>query len=682
MNLKQEEIKTIPASGGSYAIKDGAPLYLEVQSDEAVRYFVETYDVPEGVTLSFTWMKGSAPIKQLVGSLPSGYLSFVGTRAETVIYKVTSAGAAEEKKFGIRSGFVTPTEIKDGEVKTTAELLPGHMQWFSFTPQEVGEYTVKAKGAEIYRSNSLHLTGVFSGPVNDLTSVTIDKYAIEQPIFFAVSKTGEKKAVDFKVSKVTPKELTEQTAVKVDPKEVDAGEKVRIHFTAPSDGRYTFTAGSQASIELVQSDNSAVGYLNLGEEVLLNKGDELTFDITYSGTLEKEFEVKVSSAKPEVLPADTLKKDYTGLASGEVKWLSFTPGKTAVYKFELNGCTVSVYPKLTSEDESSYFDEYGMILDKDRTVYIKVTAQAENASVKAAEDTKNVMQALTFGENTIEGITKPYIRRAYFTATEAGFYRFKAEEMDNVALSVETSRNSYGSWVDNDRDIIIGLDIGDSCYFEAAMYSGTEVQSIKINVEKEADVRELKVGTPLQFRRPGNEFNGWDGYDDVWFKVTAEEKDSFLVSLSGANGNILGHASFYVCNTLDEVRYLDHHQSEKDSQTMIDFDTAGTKYICVSRFDDMDVTITLAKPVVRKYEDQFEEKISLSKGSTVVIQYTALQSSGTIRFSSTELIAYNFSSGGTYDGMAHSWTARRGTPCYLILTGRTDQPATVTVSAQ
>ena len=665
VTLKQEEIKTIPAAGESYAIKDGAPLYLEVPSDEAVRYFVETYDVPEGVTLSFSWTEGSASIKQSVGNMNSGYLSFVGTRGRTVIYKVTSAGAAEEKKFGIRSGLVTPTEIKDGEVKTTAELLPGHMQWFRFTPQEAGMYTVKAKGAEIYRSNSLHLTGVFSGPVNDLTSVTIDKYAIEQPIFFAVSKTGEKKAVDFKVSKVTPKELTEQTAVKVDPKEVDAGEKVRIHFTAPSDGRYTFTAGSQASIELVQSDNSAVGYLNLGEEVLLNKGDELTFDITYSGTLEKEFEIKVSSAKPEVLPEDTLKKDYTGLASGEVKWLSFTPGKTAVYKFELNGCEISVYPKLNAGKPLSAYKPEGTILAQDQTVYIKVTASEETASIAVKEDTEQAMQNLTVGKNTIASVSANNVKQAYFTAKEPGFYKFEAEG-DGVKVSAKSSSAYSFSSINPNRNI--GMDAGDSWYFTAEGTSSEETDAV-INVEKVTDVQELKAGTPLEVRKLE------DG-NDVWFKIAAEEKGVWLVSLRRPDGKIQDNR-FYVDDVLDDFGY----QNDAVGQAVVNFDAAGTKYI--NAYCSSDYTITLEKPVVRAYEGRFNEKISLSKGSTVVVKYTAPDEMGMyMDFYATESVEYSFSDD---DGVSQLDSDTRwveaGSSCYLILTGLSERPTTVTVSS-
>lgn len=672
VNIKKETVTPLTAGEAkSCEIQNGDVLYFEISADEARRYFVETLDVAEGLNLSFSKLDGDENYS--VGYISDGYVSFVGHPGNKVIYRVTATGAPDAKKsFKIGYGLVEVKPMTTGAVDAVKDLAPGHMTWYSFTPEEEGTYVVKAKGVQIYKNYDIpgDLNGYFGYHGNDLYEMVVSKDEEEDEVgkeqFYAVRNSGyEKKDVDFTIYKATPKELTEGSDVEVDVTKVDADEKVWIHFKAPADGRYTFTtdcSGAVISTTLVESSKKGIGF-GLDYEICMDKDDEITFTVYYSDVTSedfKNFKVSVTSVKPETIQADTA-KTYEGLDGNTTKWVAFTADKTALYKFELTGCNAYMHEKINSASGTWVYSNNSYQLAAGQTAYIRLDTYSTSASIKVSLDEEMVQ--LTTGNGTVSEIEGNGTKWAYFTAPEAGRYSFTFEGDCQVNVyrgnSYVTNLGSGSTWERN-------MDEGDSLYF-SVYNSSEETASETITIEKTGDILTLTSANPLNVNKA-------EGQRDVWLKVVAEEKGTYMISLNNTENG-------YWLYLYDDINGYQIRNGR--NFLIVDFVQPGTKYIRVSGDTAEDVyTLTLTKPDVVELEGNVDRSIRLAKDETVLLKYTAYDARYTFGFNSApNRVAYAFSSGGSGSSTGASLTINSEAECYLLLTGLEDD-TTVNITAQ
>ena len=674
VNIKKETVMPLTVGEAkSCEIQNGDALYFEVSADEASRYFVETLDVAEGLNLTVSKLSGKTNSAS-VGYISSGYVSYVGTPGNKVIYKVTATGAPDAKKsFKIRYGLVEAKIVKADVVDAVKELAPGRMSWYSFTPEEEGTYVVKAKGMQIYENTSGDINGSFHSYGNNLYEKVISKEEVGKELFYAVRNSGsEKKDVDFTIYKATPKELSEGSDVEVDVTKVDANENVWIHFTAPADGRYSFTTdcnGADISTVLVESSNKSIGF-GLNSEICLDKDDELTFKLYYSDVTSedfKNFKVSVTSVKADPIQAGTA-KTYEGLSGSTTKWVAFTADKTATYKFELTGCNGYIYEKINSASYSTQVSSYNNTyrLVSGQTIYIRLNthSSATTASITVSMDTEMVQ--LNTGIGTVPDIEGYGAKWAYFTATEAGCYSFTTD--DEVAVYVYRNTNqvdSFGAGSSSSRN----MDEGDSLFFSVYNRS-EETASATITVEKTGDILTLTSASPLNVNKAA-------GQNDVWLKATAEGKGTYIISLDGSENRY----SLYLYNDIDAVNN-GNWSINSNNVLIVDFAQSESKYVRISGNTAEDTyTVTLTKHDAVELEGTVNRNIKLAKDETVLLKYTTYEARYTFGFSTPKNVSYVYSSGGSGNSTGNAWTINPNNECYLLLAGLEDD-TTVNITAQ
>lgn len=222
------------------------------------------------------------------------------------------------------------------------------MVWYSFTPSEAGKYVLKSGGEPTAKVRQF--TSKIAATTGSTQSMPcefdIEMNQIGKERVYAVYYTGSD-AKDFAISiqKVTENELTEKTPVSVDITKVEAKEKVWVHFTAPEDGRYTFTNDSSTMLDIScydpESKNPIGSNIAWGTEKCMEKGDEVLFTASYTTAPQKAFNISVSrpAVDTSLVVSDKAKEVEFKYGTTEDKWLAFKAAATAKYKFEITTTT-------------------------------------------------------------------------------------------------------------------------------------------------------------------------------------------------------------------------------------------------------------------------------------------------------------------------------------------------------
>ncbi len=501
VTLAKENIIELTDEAAQQTISAGQTLYFRSKTGaKDVRYFIETSEMAEGLTLNYVSVTGGI-------SWNNGYTDFVAApKQEEVIFGLTAVSTFEgTKTFKMKRGIVTPAAVKAGTPAESAELAAYHKTYYTFTPEKAGRYSIKAGGASVSECRN-GITGRFSEIHVPDDFIVTDAMVGKEVIYSLYHADTAAKKLNFSITETTAEELVSDTPYTVDITKVELNESVWLHFKAPADGRYT-VAISNANIAsamycyeaLDQNQYTTVRYY--GTEYCMKAGEEYYFPVSYSEKPEENFTISVSAitdSSAEAVSVSETAKEFD-MKAGEVKWLKFTPEQTANYKLNITNASIVKYEEIDSHPDTaaSWWNGNTMAFAAGKTVYFKLTANTslQEGSKPSVKITSEEMQTLTEGDNTISQIAENENNKyAYFAPSEKAVYGF--ELTDSTACRVEISTDgSFKSYehLSNTRSYV--LDKTQPAYIRiVATGSDKESVSAAIRITKTAAIGEISMG--------------------------------------------------------------------------------------------------------------------------------------------------------------------------------------------
>ena len=501
VTLAKENIIELTDEAAQQTISAGQTLYFRSKTGaKDVRYFIETSEMAEGLTLNYVSVTGGI-------SWNNGYTDFVAApKQEEVIFGLTAVSTFEgTKTFKMKRGIVTPAAVKAGTPAESAELAAYHKTYYTFTPEKAGRYSIKAGNASVSECRN-GITGRFSEIHVPDDFIVTDAMVGKEVIYSLYHADTAAKKLNFSITETTAEELVSDTPYTVDITKVELNESVWLHFKAPADGRYTL-AISNANIAsamycyeaLDQNQYTTVRYY--GTEYCMKAGEEYYFPVSYSEKPEENFTISVSAitdSSAEAVSVSETAKEFD-MKAGEVKWLKFTPEQTANYKLNITNASIVKYEEIDSHPDTaaSWWNGNTMAFAAGKTVYFKLTANTslQEGSKPSVKITSEEMQTLTEGDNTISQIAENENNKyAYFAPSEKAVYGF--ELTDSTACRVEISTDgSFKSYehLSNTRSYV--LDKTQPAYIRiVATGSDKESVSAAIRITKTAAIGEISMG--------------------------------------------------------------------------------------------------------------------------------------------------------------------------------------------
>ncbi len=181
VTITQETLIDLTDNAETQTISAGKTLYFRMKTTKDIRYFIETTEVADGLTLSYSsvvgWMEWN-----------NGYGDFAASAGqEEMIFGLTAPSSFDgTKTFKIKRGIVSPAEIKAGAPAESAELPAYHKVWYTFTPEKAGRYSIKANG-ETYEYKD-GITG-YGSRVQTPKEVVITEQMLGKAVIYAVYHT-------------------------------------------------------------------------------------------------------------------------------------------------------------------------------------------------------------------------------------------------------------------------------------------------------------------------------------------------------------------------------------------------------------------------------------------------------------------------------------------------------------
>lgn len=615
VTITQETLIDLTDNAETQTISAGKTLYFRMKTTKDIRYFIETTEVADGLTLSYSsvvgWMEWN-----------NGYGDFAASAGqEEMIFGLTAPSSFDgTKTFKIKRGIVSPAEIKAGAPAESAELPAYHKVWYTFTPEKAGRYSIKANG-ETYEYKD-GITG-YGSRVQTPKEVVITEQMLGKAVIYAVYHTDSTaaKKVSLSIAEVAVNELAQDKACIVDVAKVEAGENVWISFTAAEDGRYTFeatnTSVAKSRIEcyktLLDGTHDSIKYYE--SEYGMRAGETFYFPVSFSTKPEENFTVSVSavtgSSAQEISVSDAAVS--VDVKAGEVKWLKFTPQKTANYKFEMTDvAALEQYDEILSDSGKSVSSNTAYPYAAGKTVYLKLTASSGLAegTKPSVKITSEDMQELTEGENTInqtaEDVTVQY---AFFAPSESGIFNFELADSTNCSIYVSGDR-LYSS-----KKLV--LDKTHPAYIRMAVTGSSANASAKIIITKLADIGEISAGgsADVTLTKDNNlEF----------YKFTAPEDGVYVFETDGRDKSVYVE----VKNSINDSWVNPGYQCGSGGSYITEVKKGAVKYIRIwknknsldSAGDAFTLTCKKAKEI--SFTNVDSRKLTLNGGDPVLVHWT------------------------------------------------------------
>ena len=509
VTLAKENIIELTDEAAQQTISAGQTLYFRSKTDaKDVRYFIETSETAEGLTLNYVSVTGGI-------SWNNGYTDFVAApKQEEVIFGLTAVSTFEgTKTFKMKRGIVTPAAVKAGTPAESAELAAYHKTYYTFTPEKAGRYSIKAGNASVSECRN-GITGRFSEIHVPDDFIVTDAMVGKEVIYSLYHADTAAKKLNFSITETTAEELVSDTPYTVDITKVELNESVWLHFKAPADGRYT-VAISNANIASAMycyealDQNQYTTIRQYGTEHCMKAGEEYYFPVSYSEKPKENFTISVSAitdSSAEAVSVSETAKEFD-MAAGEVKWLKFTPEQTANYKFELKNVQfgyILQYDSIASESMKYLYNNSTIACVAGKTIYFKLTAASSlpEGNKPSIKITSKEMQTLTEGENTISQIAEnENYKYAYFAPSEKAVYGFELTDSTEceVHISREGNFSSYSMLYEGTEPSSFVLDKTQPAYIRIqASGSDKESASAAIRITKTAEIGDINAGGAVE----------------------------------------------------------------------------------------------------------------------------------------------------------------------------------------
>lgn len=626
VTLAKENIIELTDEAAQQTISAGQTLYFQSKTGaKDVRYFIETSEAAEGLTLSYVSVTGG-----IIWN--NGYADFVAApKQEEVIFGLTAASVFEgTKTFKIKRGIVTPAAVKAGTPSESEELTAYHKAWYTFTPEKAGRYSIKAGGAEVYEYRN-GITGGSSWTKVPNDFIVTDAMAGKAVIYalYHADTTAAKK-LKFSITETTAAELVSGTPYTVDITKVEQGENVWVHFKASADGRYTFVL-SNANIademqwyESLDTDHYTASK-RYGIEYCMKAGEEFYFPVSYSVKLEENFTVSVSSitdSSAETISVSETAKEFD-MAAGEVKWLKFTPEQTANYKLNITNASIVRYEEIDSHPDTavSWWNGNTMAFAAGKTIYFKLTANIslQEGSKPSVKITSEEMQTLAEGENTISQIPEnENYKYAYFVPAEKAVYGFELTDSTEcrVEISTDGSFRSY-DYLSNTRSYI--LDKTQPAYIRMkASGSDKESASATVRITKTVAIGEISVGGAVDVTLTQDSnmaFYQFTAPEDGVYVFDTDQDKVYIYTVNSIWSDLLNPDTYNYWGTTrssavkmkkGELKYI------RIAELKNNLDSVGNTY-----------TLTCKKAAETSFTGAKTIKIDLKKEEPVYVRWTA-----------------------------------------------------------
>lgn len=624
VTLTKETVIELTNEAALQTISAGETLYFRAKiGARDSRYFIETSEVEEGLTLTAQSVTGNI-------NWNNGYVDFVpGSGQEEVVFGLTASSTFENTKtFKIKKGIVSTTPITAGTPAASDALTAYHKAWYSFTPAKAGRYSIKAAGASVMRYNN-GITG-YGTPISTPMEFIVTDEMAGKEIICAVyhNDTTAAKKVNLSIAEVTAAEFVSDKYT-VDVTKLEPGEKIWLHFKAANDGRYTFTTGNASAAGSMQwyqtlDADRADSTKSFGTEYSINTNEEYYIAIPYTTKAERNFDISVSavtdSTAEEVTVSDTAKE--FDMAAGSVKWLKFTPTKTANYQFKLTNTTygyIERYDSITATANIKYiYDDTTYAFAGNKTVYFRLTADYSlpDGSKPSIQITAEDMQTLKEGSNTITtSSTETETKYAFFAPSESAVYRFELTDSTGCDVRFLVNRSS-----DTYEILYLGdsrrhaLDKEHPAYIQVEAHNTSA--SAEIVISKEFSVGEMRVGDAKDVTLTSDS-------NMTFYQFTAEEDGVYIFNTDSKN-DVHVYADDNISNNL-----LNSDNMYGSKSIAVELKKGAVKYIRVAEYKDnlssSDDTFTLTCQKAKETSFTGEDSINLSlkKGEPVLVRWTA-----------------------------------------------------------
>ncbi|MDE7322409.1 MAG: Ig-like domain-containing protein [Lachnospiraceae bacterium] len=628
VSIKQETLIELTDNAEVQTVSAGQTLYFRTKTTKDIRYFIETLEVADGLTLNYVSVSGWM-------NWNNGYTDFVSSAgAEEVVFGLTASSAFEgTKTFQIKRGIVSPEEIKAGTPAGSGELTAYHKAWYTFTPAKAGRYSIKAGGAVVYEYRN-GITGS-SSRIQTPREIIITESMLGKAVIYAIYHTDRTaaKKVSLSIAETTAEELVQGTAYTVDIAKVEQGENVWIYFRASEDGRYTFecsnayvASSGMKWYKTLNTESCTMKYF--GDEYCMNAGEAYYFPVSYDTKPEGNFTVSVSAVTDSSVETVSVSETAKTLEmnAGDEKWLKFTPEKTANYLFDLtNVYNGQMYQYDSIADESKKIiyngNTYGYAAGK--TVYFKLMADSSlpEGSKPSIKITSTDMQTLAEGENTIDQIPEnTTVKYAFFAPSDPAVYSFTLTEKTDCTVYISRDGSSYNTLYQGGNTKLT-LDKEHPAYIRMRAQGSDSSSAIaKITITKIASVSEINAGGSADVALTGDS-------NMAFYKFTAAEDGVYVFETDSKNSDVYVYITDSISDALlnpDNYYYYGNRKSDA-----VELDKGAVKYIRVierkanlGSADDM-FTLTCKKAEEVSLTGVNAMKKILKNGTPVFVRWTA-----------------------------------------------------------
>lgn len=275
---------------------------------------------------------------------------------------------------------------------------------------------------------------------------------------YITTKEGKNKnqKIIINISEIKPTEVNECKEIEFKNSKINYENFVT--FKAPENGRYIIEFDGTNVKAKAEKDYYGSSNIANKEEVVLVKGAEMTFSVSYSEakddyegeTTPKTADLKLKITKVEPVALKVGENNGGTVKLGESKWYSFTADKTGLYNFgfkyivdgEEHEGLMGIYAEMfeditdTVSTDTDYRDEYFRAGEK---VYFRVDNDRVDVEVKALVEFSKEIKELTLGQPQNVTIGEEEVEWLVFNSKVDTYYTIEAE----TTAGVEVRVNSY-----------------------------------------------------------------------------------------------------------------------------------------------------------------------------------------------------------------------------------------------
>ena len=413
-------------------------------------------------------------------------------------------------------------EIADLTAGTPINAVEGGTWQFMATEAGMYEFSATESGATVYLYGSATDAFKLQSSIDSGNTVEKEMKAGDK-IWLSVKLNGETNC-QLSAKKIS-QDLDLTTGSEVT---VGAGKNAYVTFSVPQDGYYKIasangtTSNSNISVELNDGENTGTAVFEFKKD--LKQGDLVRLKISNSDTSDYTFTVKAEEITAKEMPGDKIQLDAN--STGEA--YKFTANEAGLYLFQMESDEVStslyIYSSMAdldnrrnelgsagaqadSGDGTKQICSIEILLDAGQTVYINPqNASGNNIDVTISGDKKEISTLTVGSAQTISATTSELVQ-VTFTASTAGIYTFKVDNVtDDVTLNAytaySTGTNSQSSYkkelssYDNTMDQPLVLAANQTIVWTIEA-TGSD-QDITFSVELTKELKEIKVGDSLE----------------------------------------------------------------------------------------------------------------------------------------------------------------------------------------